>query len=92
MDLKIYSIERNPQVSLDSWQSLKTFAKIISDFHLKLTILLNKSRETSMKRAWSQDELAALQQRLTRSQAELEQNQLGKNLVIVCLSVADPDP
>jgi hypothetical protein len=45
-----------------------------------------------MKRAWSQDELAALQQRLTRSQAELEQNQLGKNLVIVCLSVADPDP
>ncbi len=29
----------------------------------------------------AQDELAVLQQRLTRSQAELEQNQLGKNLV-----------
>jgi hypothetical protein len=43
-----------------------------------------------MKRECSQDELAALQQRLTRSQADLEQNQLGKNLVIVCLSVADP--
>jgi hypothetical protein len=45
-----------------------------------------------MEREWSQDELAAVQQRLTRSQAELEQNQLGKNLVIVCLVVADLDP
>ncbi len=30
MDLKIHSLERNPRLWLDSWQSLKTFAKIIS--------------------------------------------------------------
>ncbi len=42
-----------------------------------------------MKREWSQDELAALQQRLTRSQAELEQNQLGKKYRS---SVPDLDP
>ncbi len=29
MDLKIYSLERNPRLWLDSWQSLETFAKII---------------------------------------------------------------
>jgi hypothetical protein len=30
MDLKIYSLERNPRLWLDSWQSFKTFAIIIS--------------------------------------------------------------
>ncbi len=30
MDLKIYSLERNPRLWLDSWKSLETFAKIIS--------------------------------------------------------------
>jgi hypothetical protein len=30
MDLKIYSLERNPRLWLDSWQSLKTFVKIMS--------------------------------------------------------------
>ncbi len=30
MDLKIYSLERNPRLWLDSWQSLETLAKIIS--------------------------------------------------------------
>ncbi len=30
MDLKICSLERNPQQWIDSWQSLETFAKIIS--------------------------------------------------------------
>ncbi len=30
MDLKIYGLERNPRLWLDSWQSLETFAKIIS--------------------------------------------------------------
>ncbi len=30
MDLKIYSLERNPRLWLNSWQSLETFAKIIS--------------------------------------------------------------
>jgi hypothetical protein len=30
MDLKIYSLERNPWLWLNNWQSLETFAKIIS--------------------------------------------------------------
>ncbi len=30
MDSKIYSLERNPPLWLNSWQSLETFAKIIS--------------------------------------------------------------
>jgi hypothetical protein len=30
MDLKIYCLQRNPRLWLDSWQSLKSFAKIIS--------------------------------------------------------------
>ncbi len=30
MDLKIYKLERNPRLRLDSWRSLETFAKIIS--------------------------------------------------------------
>ena len=30
IDLKIYSLERNPRLWLNSWQSLQTFAKIIS--------------------------------------------------------------
>jgi hypothetical protein len=30
MDLKIYSLQRNPRLWLDSWQSLESFAKIIS--------------------------------------------------------------
>ncbi len=30
MGIKIYSLERNPWLCLDSWQSLETFAKIIS--------------------------------------------------------------
>ncbi len=30
MNLKIYSLERNPRLWLGSWQSLETFAKIIS--------------------------------------------------------------
>ncbi len=30
MDLKSYSLERNPRLWLNSWQSLETFAKIIS--------------------------------------------------------------
>ncbi len=29
-DLKIYSLKRNPRLWLDNWQSLETFAKIIS--------------------------------------------------------------
>ncbi len=30
MDLKIYSLDRNTRLRLDSWQSLETFTKIIS--------------------------------------------------------------
>jgi hypothetical protein len=30
LDLKIYSLERNTRLWIDSWQSLETFAKIIS--------------------------------------------------------------
>ncbi len=39
IDLKIYSLERNPRLWLDSWQSLETFAKIISVTYIYVLIL-----------------------------------------------------
>ncbi len=47
MDLKIYSPDRNPQLWLDSWQSLETFAKITSVTSISgITFLYQGAKQT----------------------------------------------